>query len=184
MRGCGPWLGGSWPSSRDTRRKGAGCVTGGRLAERFALTQDEIVQAIRVGSLHYRLNSVYENPFLRLLRKKVEALVKAKHGNRHLKDRQADTGVGAHRARAEAAEGPDHRVGKAEVKRVGEVVGRAVHRQRRRPLHDLPAGRGLTSTRPQASPIRSSTARNLGSARRSSRPGSTLSSESPPSRSA
>ena len=117
MRGCGPWLGGSWPSSRDTRRKGAGCVTGGRLAERFALRQDETVQAIRAGRLHYRLNSVYENPFLRLLRKEVEALVKAKHANRYLKDRQADPGVGAHRARAEAAEGPDRRVGKAEVKR-------------------------------------------------------------------
>ena len=54
----------------------------------FDLTQEEIVQAIRAGALHYRLNSVYGNPFLRLLRREVEALVKKKYGDNYLKDQQ------------------------------------------------------------------------------------------------
>ncbi|HSB70894.1 MAG TPA: hypothetical protein VLT62_16330 [Candidatus Methylomirabilis sp.] len=55
----------------------------------FGLTQDEIVQAIRAGKLQYRLNSIYGNPFFRLLRREVELLVKKKHGNNYLKDQQA-----------------------------------------------------------------------------------------------
>jgi hypothetical protein len=57
----------------------------------FGLTQDEIVQAIRAGGLHYRRNSIFGNPFLRLLRREVEALVKKKHGHDYLKGRQAKT---------------------------------------------------------------------------------------------
>ena len=57
----------------------------------FGLTQDEIVQAIRAGKLHYRLNSIFGNPFLRLLRREVEALVKKKHGSAYLKGQQAKT---------------------------------------------------------------------------------------------
>ena len=57
----------------------------------FGLTQDEIVQAIRTGRLHYRLGSIFGNPFLRLLRREVEALVKKKHGANYLKDQQAKT---------------------------------------------------------------------------------------------
>ena len=49
--------------------------------EEFGLTQDEIVQAIRAGKLDYRRNSVYGNPFLRLLRREVEALVKNTRGD-------------------------------------------------------------------------------------------------------
>src|SRR5689334_9196244 len=54
-------------------------------------TQDEIIQAIRVGDLHYRENSMHGNPWLRLLRGEVEALVKKKHGANYLKDQQAKT---------------------------------------------------------------------------------------------
>lgn len=57
----------------------------------FGLTQDEIVQAIRAGKLHYRCNSIYGNPFLRLLRREVEALVKKRHGGDYLRDHQAKT---------------------------------------------------------------------------------------------
>ncbi len=57
----------------------------------FGLTQDEIVQAIRAGKLHYRRNSIYGNPFLRLLRREVEVLVKEKHGDDYLKNQQAKT---------------------------------------------------------------------------------------------
>jgi hypothetical protein len=57
----------------------------------FGLTQEEIVRAIRAGTLRDRLNSVFGNPFLRLLRREVEALVKKKHGSDYLMGQQAKT---------------------------------------------------------------------------------------------
>ena len=57
----------------------------------FGLTRDEIVRAIRAGRLHYWEGSMYGNPWLRLLRREVEALVRKKHGNDYLKDRQSKT---------------------------------------------------------------------------------------------
>ena len=48
----------------------------------FGLTQDEIVQAIRARKLQYREGSMFGNPWLRLLRREVEAIVKKKHGVR------------------------------------------------------------------------------------------------------
>jgi hypothetical protein len=57
----------------------------------FGLTQNEIVQGIRTGKLQYRLNSAHGNPFLRLLRRELEALVKKKHGADFLKERQTNT---------------------------------------------------------------------------------------------
>ena len=72
------------------QRKG-GTLSDKTAQKEFGLTQDEIVQAIRAGKLHYRLNSVYGNPFLRLLRREVEALVKKKHGDKYLQDQQAKT---------------------------------------------------------------------------------------------
>jgi predicted nuclease with TOPRIM domain len=53
----------------------------------FGLTQDEILRAIRSGMLHCREGSMHGNPWLRLLRKEVEALVREKHGKNYLKDR-------------------------------------------------------------------------------------------------
>ena len=70
------------------RRKGA-TLSDKTARKEFELTQDEIVQGIRAGKLQYRLNSVYGNPFLRLLRREVEALVKKKHGDKYLKAQQA-----------------------------------------------------------------------------------------------
>ena len=69
------------------QRKGA-TLSDKTARKEFGLTQDEIVQAIRGGKLQYRLNSVYGNPFLRLLRREVEELVKKRHGANHLKDRR------------------------------------------------------------------------------------------------
>ena len=57
----------------------------------FGLTQGQIVRAIRSGKLRYRLNSIYGNPFLRLLRREVEALVKKNRGDHYLKAQQAKT---------------------------------------------------------------------------------------------
>jgi len=57
----------------------------------FGLTQEEIAQAIRAGKLQYRQNSIHGNPFLRLLRREVEVLVKKEHGDEFLRKRQAKT---------------------------------------------------------------------------------------------
>jgi hypothetical protein len=72
------------------RRKGA-TLSDKTAREEFGLTQEEIVQALRAGKLQYRQSSIHGNPFLRLLRREVEALVKKKHGTDYLKDRHAKT---------------------------------------------------------------------------------------------
>lgn len=69
------------------QRKGATLSDKAARAE-LGLTQDEIVQAIGSGALQYRRGSMHGNPFLRLLRREVEA-VAAKLGDRGLKARQA-----------------------------------------------------------------------------------------------
>ena len=53
----------------------------------FDLTQDEIIEAVRAGKLQYKENHIHGNPYLRLLRREVENLVKEKYGDNHLKDR-------------------------------------------------------------------------------------------------
>jgi hypothetical protein len=60
----------------------------------FGLTQDEIVRAIRAGTLHCRVASMHGNPWLRLLRREVKMLVKNKHGDDYLKNQEVKTEVG------------------------------------------------------------------------------------------
>jgi hypothetical protein len=69
------------------RRKGA-TLSDKTAQEEFGLTREEIVRAIRAGNLHCRQQSMQGNPWLRLLRREVEALVKK---NVYLKDHQAGT---------------------------------------------------------------------------------------------
>ena len=72
------------------RRKGA-TLSDKTAREEFGLTQDEIVQAIRAGKLNYRVGSMYGNPWLRLLRREVEALVRKTSGAKYLMDQKAKT---------------------------------------------------------------------------------------------
>jgi hypothetical protein len=72
----------------DWGRKGATLSDKTARAE-FGLTQDEIIEAIRAGTLQYRDGSIYGNPWLRLLRREVEGLVQARYGERYLTERQA-----------------------------------------------------------------------------------------------
>jgi len=72
------------------QRKGA-TLSDKTAREEFGLTQDEIIGAIRAGKLQYREGSIYGNPWLRLLRREVEALIRKKHGENYLKDRQVKT---------------------------------------------------------------------------------------------
>jgi hypothetical protein len=71
-------------------RKGATLSDKSARAE-FGLTQDEIIAAIRAGKLQYRRGEIYGNPWLRLLRREVEDLVSARHGERYLREQQART---------------------------------------------------------------------------------------------
>jgi len=57
----------------------------------FGLTQDEIIAAIRAGKLQYRPGSTHGNPWWRLLRREVEDLIRARHGEQYLRERQART---------------------------------------------------------------------------------------------
>jgi hypothetical protein len=70
------------------QRKGA-TLSDKTAQEEFGLTQDEIIRAIRAGALRCREGSMHGNPWLRLLRREVEALVRKRHGSNHLKNLQA-----------------------------------------------------------------------------------------------
>lgn len=52
--------------------------------QEFGLTQQEIIAAIRAGKLQFQQNSMHGNPWFRLLRHEVEALVREKGGQNHL----------------------------------------------------------------------------------------------------
>jgi len=71
-------------------RKGA-TLSNKTAQEEFGLTWEDIVRAIRAGKLHYQEQSMHGNPWLRLLRREVEALVKDRRGANHLRDLQATT---------------------------------------------------------------------------------------------
>lgn len=73
---------------QEWRRKG-GTLSDKTARKEFGLTEDEIIDAINAGTLHYRLTSMYGNPWLRLLRREVEALVTDRYGDRHLRERKA-----------------------------------------------------------------------------------------------
>ena len=54
----------------------------------FGLTQQEIFAAMRAGKLQFREASMHGNPWFRLLRHEVEALVKEKSGQDHLQKKK------------------------------------------------------------------------------------------------
>ena len=56
--------------------------------QEFGLTQEEIFTAMRAGKLQFQQNSMHGNPWFRLLRHEVEALVKEKSGKAGLKKKQ------------------------------------------------------------------------------------------------
>lgn len=72
------------------QRKGA-TLSHKTARKEFGLTWEEILRAIRAGKLQYREHCIYGTPWLRLLRREVEALVSERHGANYLMDRQAKT---------------------------------------------------------------------------------------------
>jgi hypothetical protein len=59
--------------------------------EEFGLTWEDIVGAIRARKLHCQQQSMHGNPWLRLLRREVETLVRERYGAKYLRNRQAKT---------------------------------------------------------------------------------------------
>jgi len=64
-------------------RKGA-TLSDKTARKEFGLAQQEIVEAVREDKLQFRENHIHGNPYLRLLRHEVEALVGSKSGQEHL----------------------------------------------------------------------------------------------------
>ena len=68
-------------------RKGA-TLSDKSARQEFGLTQQEIFAAMRAGKLQFREGNMHGNPWFRLLRQEVEALVKEKSGQDHLQKKK------------------------------------------------------------------------------------------------
>lgn len=73
--------------NEEWQRKGA-TLSDKTARQEFGLTQDEIYDAIDAGKLQYRQAAMHGNPWLRLLRREVEDLARASHGDRYVEGRQ------------------------------------------------------------------------------------------------
>ena|ERR1700729_14098 len=78
----------SYEQSLEWQRKGA-TMSDKNARREFGLTQDEIYDAIDAGALQYRRAAMHGNPWLRLLRREVEALARTRHGDRHVNEQQS-----------------------------------------------------------------------------------------------
>jgi len=79
----------------DSRWSSRGATLSDKSArQEFGLTQQEIVAAIRAGKLQYRENNMHGNPWFRLLRHEVEALVREKGGAGSPAQKETPKGVG------------------------------------------------------------------------------------------
>jgi len=54
----------------------------------FGLTEEEIFDAMKAGKLQYRQNYAHGNPYFRLLRKEVEALIKELRGDNAVEEQK------------------------------------------------------------------------------------------------
>jgi len=84
-------LGGVWrkqPVEEDWRRKGA-TLSDKTARKEFGLTQAEIEAAIDAGQLQYRVGVVHGNPWLRLLRRELEALMESTYNDHDHRHRRA-----------------------------------------------------------------------------------------------
>ena len=53
----------------------------------YGLTQEEIIEGIEDGKLHYRINSVFGNQYYKLIRSEVETYIE-KYGSNYLKEKK------------------------------------------------------------------------------------------------
>ena len=73
--------------TQEWQRKGA-TLSDKTARQEFGLTQEEIYDAIEAGTLQYRQACMHGNPWLRLLRREVEALARTRHGDRYVNEQQ------------------------------------------------------------------------------------------------
>jgi ribosomal protein L19E len=78
----------SYEQQLEWQRKGA-TLSDKTACREFGLTRDEIYDAIDAGTLQYRQAAMHGNPWLRLLRREVEALARTRHGDRHVNEKQS-----------------------------------------------------------------------------------------------
>src|SRR3984957_4414373 len=70
--------------------QGKGATRGDRTPrQEFGLPREGIYDAINAGTLQYRQAAMHGNPWLRLLRREVEALARTRHGDRYVSEQQA-----------------------------------------------------------------------------------------------
>lgn len=65
-------------------KKGASLSLNNAVKE-YGITEDEIIDIIKIGKLQYRLNYAHGNPYYKLIRSEVESFVKNKYGDSYLK---------------------------------------------------------------------------------------------------
>lgn len=97
----------------DWRRKGA-TLSDKTARKEFGLTKDEIEAAIDAGQLQYRVGVIHGNPWLRLLRRELEALMESTYDDRDHQRRWAKAELARverdlKRLRAEVAALEEHR---------------------------------------------------------------------------
>src|SRR5260221_8677716 len=76
-----------YEQNKEWQRKGA-TLSDKTARQEFGLTQDEIYDAIEAGTLQYRQAAMHGNPWLRLLRRGVEALARSRHGDGYVNQQQ------------------------------------------------------------------------------------------------
>jgi hypothetical protein len=82
-----PWDDPSYELSLEWQRKGA-TLSDKTARQEFGLTQDEIYDGINAGALQYRRAAMHGNPWLRLLRREVEAFARTRRGERYVNEQQ------------------------------------------------------------------------------------------------
>lgn len=57
-------------------------------AKEFGLTEEDIIRAIKEGTLHYQIAHAHGNPYYRIVRAEVEALVLKLYGSDYFRQQQ------------------------------------------------------------------------------------------------
>ena len=90
------------------RQKGA-TLSDKSAREEFGLTQQEIYEAMRAGKLQFQQHNMHGNPWFRLLRHEVEALVAEKGGQDHLQRKKVEKELTPQQGSQEDQESPENR---------------------------------------------------------------------------
>lgn len=78
------------PDNSVWTEKGA-TLSNNNATKEYGLTRDEIIEAIKNGKLQYRVNYVHGNPYYKLIRSEVEAVVKEKYGDNYFENQKLKT---------------------------------------------------------------------------------------------